>query len=339
MTERQLATIRKIDSITPIEGADFIEVARLGGWEVVVKKGEYKVDDLAIYIEIDSWVPLSVAPFLFRNKEREFNGVVGERLRTKRLKGVLSQGLLLPLNIKDEHTKLVSEEGDNVTETLGIQLYEKPVPACLAGLAKGNFPSFIPKTDQARIQNIVRQYETWICNEVDWEVTEKLDGSSMTVYQFQGEYGVCSRNLDLKRTEGNTFWDVAIRENIHMKMFNKDEWWDFAIQGELCGPGIQGNQYQLARPEFFVYDIFDIQKQKYLLPAERRELCDYLCLKHVPVLWENQCPDETVKELLEKAKGRSTLSNSQREGFVFKSNLNDVDSFKVINNDWLLKNE
>jgi len=337
MIERKLATVRMIDQIIPIPDADYVELARVGGWDVVVKKGQFKEFDLAIYIEIDSWVPLKVAPFLAKGKEKTFNGVIGERLRTKKLRGFFSQGLLLDL-IADDDCPPPDVDTD-LTEYLGIQLYEKPVAACLTGMAKGNFPTFIPKTDQARVQNIVRQYETWMCNEVNWEVTEKLDGRSMTVYQFQGEYGVCSRNIDLKQAEGNTFWDVALRENIHMKMFNKDEWWDFAIQGELCGPGIQGNQYQLSRPEFFVYDIFDIQKQEYLLPVERRELCDYLCLKHVPVLWENQCPDETVKELLEKVKGRSTLNDSQREGFVYKSNLNDVDSFKVINNDWLLKNE
>jgi RNA ligase (TIGR02306 family) len=95
---RKMATIRKIDDIRPIEGADAIECAVVGGWQVVVKKGEYNVGDLAVYLEIDSFVPHELAPFLSKGQEpREFNGVKGERLRTVKLRGVTSQGLLLPL--------------------------------------------------------------------------------------------------------------------------------------------------------------------------------------------------------------------------------------------------
>jgi RNA ligase (TIGR02306 family) len=60
---RKLASIRVIDSIDPIVGADAIEVATVGGWKIVVKKGEFAVGDLAVYLEIDSWVPTELAPF------------------------------------------------------------------------------------------------------------------------------------------------------------------------------------------------------------------------------------------------------------------------------------
>jgi RNA ligase (TIGR02306 family) len=95
---RKMASIRVIDSIKPIEGADAIECAMIGGWSVVIKKGEFKVGQLAVYCEIDSWIPTELAPFLSKGKEpREFEGIKGERLKTVKLRGQLSQGLLLPL--------------------------------------------------------------------------------------------------------------------------------------------------------------------------------------------------------------------------------------------------
>ena len=95
---RKLATIRRIADIQPIEGADAIEVAVVDGWRVVVKKDEFTVGDLAMYLEIDSWVPHELAPFLSKGHEpREYNGVKGERLKTIRLRGTTSQGLLLKI--------------------------------------------------------------------------------------------------------------------------------------------------------------------------------------------------------------------------------------------------
>jgi RNA ligase (TIGR02306 family) len=219
MSERKMATIRKIDEIRPIEGADAIEAAVVGGWVVVIKKGEFKAGDLAVYLEIDSWVPHVVAPFLSKGQEpREFNGVKGERLRTVKLRGTTSQGLLLPINILDS---IPSEEagawmsGDDVTEFLGIQKWEAPIPASLSGDVEGVFPTVVPKTDQERIQNLTEELKTWQSNSAfTWEVTEKLDGSSMTVFVHGDREGVCSRNWALKETAGNTLWAVTRREQL-----------------------------------------------------------------------------------------------------------------------------
>ena len=232
---RKLATVRKIDNILPIAGADAIECAVVGGWKVVVKKGEYQVGDLGIYCEIDSWIPHALAPFLSKGKEpRVFEGIPGERLRTVKLRGQISQGLLLPA--------VGTGEGDDLTELLGIVKWEKPIPAQLAGQAKGNFPAVIPKTDQERVQNLVKEIE--LAQGDEFEETEKLEGSSMTCYLIGDEFGVCSRNLDLKETEGNSFWATARAEDIETKMRQlrvKSTFTDFAVQGELIGPGIQGN--------------------------------------------------------------------------------------------------
>jgi len=350
MSERQLATIRKIAEVVSIPNADKICAYRTDGWLIVDSVGKYNVGDLVVMCEIDSWVPSTIAPFLTKagHEPKEFEGVKGERLRTIKLRGFTSQGLLLPLDVVvvlTETPKELMNEGDDVTEALGILKYEKPLPAALAGMAKGNFPSFIPKTDQPRIQNCTRQFEEILKD--SWSITEELDGSSMTVYVNHNEldeegapkHGVCSRNLDLKRDEANSFWEAALKYNLLDKI--KDTGRSLAIQGELVGEGIQGNSYKLTGRQFFCFDIWDIDNQKYLLPEERQKLCEELNIQHVPVmtngfqlLWN----DTATQNILFASEGKSEIGcKPEREGLVFKSmDKHDV-SFKAISNKWLLK--
>ena len=342
---RKLATIRKIDALTPIEGADKIELATVGGWKVVAQKGLYNVGDLAVYFEIDSWIPHTIAPFLSKGQyPRVFEGVEGERLKTIKLRGQISQGLLMPykeaIPFSDQG---VLGEGDDVTELLGVLKWEKAIPAQLAGVCKGNFPTQIPKTDQERCQNMVK--EIVAANEagIKFEITEKLEGSSMTVYRIQGEFGVCSRNMNLKEVAGNTFWDVARADDIEAKMIAVDEHWDFAIQGELIGPGIQGNIYGLTKCEFRVFDVYNIQTGEYMKPEARRALIERMGLKHVPVLAATASLYDTLgitdmPQLLKFADGKSVMGDINgplREGVVFKE-VNGGMTFKVISNQYLL---
>lgn len=337
MSERKMASIRKIDNIVPILGADAIECAMIGGWSVVVKRGEFNVGDLAVYVEIDAWVPTEIAPFLSKGQEpREYNGVKGERLKTVRLRGQLSQGLLLSRYlILDKIGEIY--EGIDVTEALGIQKWEPPVSPQLAGQTKGTFPSFIPKTDQERVQNLVPIISVAFNRSDTFEITEKLEGSSMTVFMHQGEFGVCSRNQELKQTEDNTFWKVALENDIEnrIRSLGLD---NIAIQGELVGPGIQGNIYKFVNHKFFVFDIYDIKSGRYLNPNERCVIVSRLRLMHVPIIALNMClPSADVSVILNMAEGKSTLSVYQeREGLVFK-NTNGGFSFKAISNKYLLK--
>ena len=335
---RKMATIRQIDALNPIEGADAIECATIGGWKVVVKKGEFRVGDRAVYCEIDSWIPTKIAAFLSKGKEpREFEGIKGERLRTVKLRGQLSQGLLLNLDDVIPQTNSFVE-GDDVSDVLGIVKWEMPMNAQLAGMARGNFPSEIPKTDQERAQNLVAEIRAAAEAGTEFEVTEKLEGSSMTVYLIGGEFGVCSRNLDLKETEGNTFWQVARRDGIEEKMraLNGP---DFAIQGELIGPGIQGNIYKLTEPQFRVFDIYDIQDGCYLNPVACRGLIKSMNLLHVPVLHtDRNLGTGSVEEILKFAEGKSVMGDitgPEREGIVFKQ-VGGGMSFKAISNKYLL---
>ena len=332
---RKMATIRQIDALNPIEGADAIECATIGGWKVVVKKGEFSVGTLAVYCEIDSWIPTELAPFLSKGKEpREFEGIRGERLRTVKLRGQLSQGLLLNLDTALPQTNSFVE-GDDVSETLGIVKWERPMNAQLAGMAKGNFPSLIPKTDQERAQNLVGEILAAAQAGTQFEITEKLEGSSMTVYLIDGVFGVCSRNLDLKETADNTFWQVARQEQIEQKMRDHG-WGNWAVQGELIGPGIQGNIYKLSKPEFRVFDVYNIQAGEYIQPVHRRALIDRMGLLHAPVLLiDKDLGVGSVDELLLWAEGESKLDKTEREGIVFKEAKGGM-SFKAISNKYLL---
>lgn len=333
---RKLATIRKIDEIRPIPEAELIECAVIGGWTVVVKKGEYRPGDVAVYCEIDSWIPTELAPFLSKGQEpREYNGVKGERLRTVCLRGQLSQGLLLkPADVMSaKQFTLAGIDGD-VTELLGIQKWEAPIPAQLAGEVRGTFPSFIPKTDQERIQNMTAEIEDYRTRELSFEVTEKLDGSSMTVYSFEGDAGVCSRNLNLRETEGNSRWAVARRERLLDKIAGRD----IALQGELIGEGIQGNPYKIKGQQFYVFDIYDIGLKEYFSPQARRKFCEEFEINHVPVYGEYWQITETVPEMLKRAEMKSTLNDKQeQEGVVYKCNQDPAISFKCISNKFLLK--
>jgi RNA ligase (TIGR02306 family) len=343
---RKLASVRRIDEIRPIEGADAIEAAVVGGWVVVVKKSEFTAGDLAVYLEIDSFVPTELAPFLTKpgHFPKEFNGVKGERLRTVKLRGQVSQGLLLKVGECFGATVTLSAsdatpytEGDDVSEALGIQKWEAPIPAQLAGQVRGNFPGFISKTDQERIQNLTAELREWQDNpKFTWEVTEKLDGSSMTVYVRDEEEGVCSRNLDLKRDEANSYWAVAIKLELIAKIRSTGR--NLALQGELIGEGIQKNPYNIRGQDFRLFDIFDIDRGDYVSPAERRTIAAELGITHVPVIATELVITEFVQGLLAMAEGKSVLNNkTEREGFVFKCNTFGGPTFKIISNRFLIK--
>ena len=338
---RKMATIRKIDALRPIEGADAIECAIVGGWTCVVKKGEYTAGDLAVYCEIDSFIPSTIAPFLTKPGQypKTFEGVEGERLRTVKLRGQLSQGLLLPHDtVWDKNMFDFNRfvEGDDVSEVLGITKYEAPIPAELAGEVKGMFPSMIPKTDQERIQNLSAELEQWKTENLSWEITEKLDGSSMTVYVMDGVVGVCSRNLDLKHNIDNSLWRAALKHDLEEKL--KIAGGNLAVQGELIGNGIQGNKYKMRDQDFYVYDIYDIDAGRYYTPAERKAFVEVFGLNHCPVLHLNTELIESVESLLQLAEGKSVMGTvgCEREGLVFKCNEKQV-SFKSISNKFLLK--
>ena len=342
MSERKLVTLRRIDDLRPIEGADAIECAVIGGWNVVVKKGEFRVGDPCVYFEIDSFLPESDPRFAFLMKGgvREQDGVRGHRLRTVKLRGQLSQGLALPVSSFPELQTLFGPPLLDYSELFGVTKWDPPVPAQLAGQVKGMFPSFIRKTDQERAQNLVR--EIFAEPDKQYEVTTKLDGTSVTIYHYNGEVGVCSRNLELKLEDDSSTLVKLAKESGLLDVL-RSLGSNIAVQGELMGPGIQGNREKLKRPELFIFDIFQIDQANYLPPLVRHELVrsmlpDLVAVRHVPVVHPTVALSTVAKDvggLLAAAEGPS-LAHEEREGIVFKA-LDGSFSFKVISNKFLLK--
>jgi RNA ligase (TIGR02306 family) len=358
--KRKLASLQRIKEIRPIPDADAIEVCVVNGWQCVSKKGEFKEGDLCVYFEIDSYLPIEDKYEFLRGSSYKAmkmpNGLIieeGFRLKTIRLRGQISQGLVLPLNLFDLPADIQYQ--DDVTDILNVIKYDPPIPAHLSGQIKGDFPDFIKKTEQERIQNIFDKLKQ-TDDDTEWEVSIKLDGTSCTYFiirpedidkfhpkidytddqevDYFKEYGYighCSRNLETKNTR-ITPWIVGKELLESMKNSNSS----FAIQGELIGSGIQKNNEKLKNQEFYCFDIWDINKQEYMSKVERDQICKNLNIKQVPTLENVKLSKfKTIDDILEFSDGSSLNTSSRREGLVFKS-VCGKKSFKVISNRYLL---
>lgn len=326
---RKLVTIRKISEINPIPDADLIERAKIDGWNVVVKKGDFRAGDLCIYGEIDSIFPAEDARFAF---------LEGKRLRTKKMRGVVSQGIAFPLSILGAHSV---KEGDEVTDFLGVTKYEPPPPKSME--AKGEFPWYIPKTDAERVQNLTVELAEHIGKAAF--VTEKLDGSSITIFSRKAETGweegICSRNLELLTDVDNAFVSTVKNLSITEKLqeFCRMNNRQIALQGELIGAGIQGNKYKLAETNIHFFNIFDIGDQRYLSLPEFVHILETLHLETVPIVSDSLSLHDKIEAYLEEAEGKSHLNEkTEREGIVIRTHDGSF-SFKAISNRFLLKNE
>lgn len=333
---RKLVTLRQISGVTPITGADKIECAHVDGWACVVKKGEFNVGDTGVYFEVDSFLPASDPRFSFLGTPTTFEGTEGYRLRTIRLRGQISQGLLLPLA---DFPDIIGTSSDDLADALHVVKWEPAIPADLGGAVIGPFPNYIPKSDQERIQNLSVEQ---IANEITghkFEITVKLDGTSMTVFRNNDEVGVCGRNWRFKPTTDNTLNNVAKRDRLLEALVSADR--NIALQGELIGPGIQGNNEKLAQPEFYVYNIFDIDEQRWFTPRERHDMIDEFellgfIINHVPVVEYRVIGNTSVQEFIDEAEGPSLNIDSKREGLVYKR-MDGQFQFKVVSNSYLLK--
>jgi RNA ligase (TIGR02306 family) len=330
---RKLASVKVIKDKKPIEGADRIEAVQIDWWWCVAKKDEFQVGEKCIYCEVDSVLPIREEyEFLRKSCYVKKDWIEGFRLRSIKLKKQLSQGLVMPIG------KFADMEiGTDLTEILGVKKWDPPVPACLAGEAKGNFPSWISKTDQERVQSF---YDELVANykEHFWEGSLKMDGSSLSLYVYNDTSGVCSRNIELKTGEenaNNTFVQIYHKYIDKIKSLGRN----IGIAGELLAPKIQGNREGLLQAELFVFDMFDIDKQQYLVSEERYQICKQLGLVHVPVINPSiQILKYSLEQILEMSDIPS-MNHSIAEGIVYKSLQDPSVSFKAINNKFLLKEE
>jgi hypothetical protein len=358
--QRELATIQKILKIDPIPDADKIEKATILGWEVVVRKGEFSVGDMCVYVEIDSILPAD-------NSNFEFMRVRKYKVKTIKLKKQVSQGIAFPLSILPSGRYRV---GDDVTKVLGIRKHDpqaaiefKMFQRQAGKLEKffvkyawyrvlfmtprinGQFPSFLLKTDEPRIQlfpDICEEHKDTL-----FVATEKLDGCSATYFLLKNSkkwqfwkpfiFGVCSRNIYLRRETNNHYWKVANEYDIKNKLikFYKDYGIEIAIQGEIIGEGVQGNKYKLSGHRFFIFNALNIKYGNFRLCP--RLTANRLNMDTVPVVNHKFILKDTIHNTVNEAICNSYVCpDVPREGIVIRNEDQSI-SIKIINPEFLLQ--
>lgn len=334
---RKLASVQKIAHVRPIEGADRIEVVGVLGWECVSKKGEFREGDPCIYFEIDSLLPEDPRyEFLRLSSYRK--DLKKYRLRTVRLRKQLSQGLALPMSLFPEAQGL--PECSDLTDLLGVEKYEPPIPAQIQGDAR-SFSWPIAKTDEARVQSEEGRLMLEGLIGRPYYVSLKLDGTSCTyiVDPRGGEYHVCGRNYSYRRSDTHAFWRVSDRYGIEEGLRSLG----VALQGEIVGPGIQKNRMGLREVDFYVFNVVDMNARR--LPLDDAlGVVETLGLKFVPILERGDAFSYSREDMLRMAVGKykehfpESRKEQDREGIVVRSLCSAI-SFKAINNDFLLGEE
>lgn len=372
---RKLAHIEKIEWKRPIEGADRIELVGVLGWQCIAKKDEFHVGDLCVYIEIDSIVDKTSPDFAFLEKRNY-------KIKTMKMKGVLSQGIVFPLSvlpkkewsigldvtsllkiteIEDELPKQKPENALNSLKQRHKKLYKNKVfqwfmkfkwfrRIALKLLAPHkkpkNFPDWIVKTDETRLQNmpfVLEQYKN-----VPMIVTEKLDGTS-TSFGLKREkkrkydFAVCSRNVRQDDINQKCFYDDNVYhiiaqkydiKSVLMKILIEYNATTVVLQGETIGEAIQKNKYGLQGIDFYAFNL--VIDGKRIDSSEATDIVHKFGIKWVPILSASFTLLPTVDEMITYADGTSVIADTLREGLVIRDHENTI-SFKCISNQFLLK--
>ena len=330
---RSLVTIQKVKKIGAIPDSDFLEIAHIMGWQCVVKKGEFKEGDLGVYYEVDSFLPLDDRYEFLRSssyRENKDNGI-GFRIRTVKLRGQLSQGLILPLEKFPELEGC--SEGMDVTEKLNVKKWYIPETSNPGGIIIGERPYGIPASDEIRLQSALELLDE--LKGKPYYITTKMDGTSGIVYYIDGKIGCCSRNKEIKDEEAALYWMPVYKYGLKEKLAQLGK--NIVLTGEICGPGIQKNKLRLNELEWYVFDVKDWDSKKYLPYDQACKMCADLGLSTVPLEERGEHFDYSLEQLLEKAKGKYP-SGLDKEGIVVRDAMSPkVISFKVLNNDALLK--
>jgi len=332
----KLAEIQTINEITPIEGADRIELARVQGWQSVIQRGSYSVGDRIVFVPIDTVLPPAVWNSHLHDKTDPNKPI---RVKTVKLRGTISSGLIFPLSILDPFTDY--EIGQDVSSILGIEKYVKSIPVHLQGIAKGDFPThLVSKTDEDNllsnpdVLNELKSCGVAIC-------TSKYDGTSGTfIKELDGTFRVCSRNLELE-DGGNVYWQMAKKYDLQNLMDN-----GMAFSSEIVGTGIQGNPMNLEGVELFVFNIKDLNDNSYLSYDDMCLTLENTGLKVVKEIARIHGDDlkNITLDYFQKLANEQKYGNNPAEGIVIRGYLNNKTvysqklqkmlSVKVINQDY-----
>ena len=298
----KLASIQIITDIRPIQGADRIEAATVLGYQTVIKKGEFRPGDLCVWHEPDT-VTAERPDYEFLRKQ-------GFRLKVSRFKGQVSQGLALPLTVlpPGDHAA-----GDDVTALTGIRKYEKPLSPNLVGVAKGGFPSWMPRTDEPNLRSFPEALGEFTGR--NCVITQKVDGTSATYYLRGGEFGVCTRNLELLDDPASMFCRLARDYRLQEALASLGG--DFALQGEVHGEGIQGNHLAVKGKSLAVFNLFNIETHAYAGHTGLAGFCKVNGLLMVREVWRGEFRF-ILPELVELANKQDYAPGLPAEGIVIR---------------------
>lgn len=300
------ASIQKILGINKHPNADTLDIAKIQGYQVVVKSNQFKVNDLVVFIEPDSVCPSADARFNFLEKNHF-------RVKLIRLRKEVSMGVVMPISEFPELNSIEIIEDLDISELIGVKHYVKEIPAQLAGVMRGNFPGFLRKTDEDNIRSKMRVLSE--LQGLESVITCKLDGCSGSFAVKDNDFRVCSRNIDLIEDEFNVYWKAARRYDLLNKLKSLE--YNIAIQGEVYGNGIQGNKMGAEDVNFAAFNLFDIDKQKFYNYDEMEIICKDLEIPMVPLIWRGIF-NFTLEELMELAKKQLYANGSPAEGIVIR---------------------
>lgn len=313
----KLAVLTKILDIAPIEGADKIERATVLGWQVVSQKGLHKIGDMVIMVFPDSLVPK-------RFLDSSYIGEEKVRLKTVKMRGQYSAGLILPIRELTNDENLVGwSEGDEVSVHLGIEKWVAPAGSAIAGDQAGGFPTrIISKTDEYNFRSEPRALAELSEDRFQDQVfvsTLKCDGSSGTFIYKEGVFHVCSRNFELKETAGNALWQVAKKYKLKEALSADGN--EYAIQGEVCGPGVQGNPMKLSEISFFAFLLKDVKTHQWIDYDSMLLFCSKHGIPVAPELHRFHSSNFPSLEMLQEWANNAKYDNGRAnaEGLVVRS--------------------
>jgi RNA ligase (TIGR02306 family) len=329
----KLATIQRIKNIRKHPNADSLSIGDVLGWQVIFnhEQNSYQNDDLIVYIGIDTIVP-DKPEFAFL-KDKHF------RIKPIRLRGEPSNGIIFPTSILPMFKKAEGaatsvfekyQEGEDVTTILDIKKYEKPVPAELSGIARGSFPGFLIITDEDNLRNYPDAIPEMFSR--PFYITLKIDGSSGTYFVNGGEFGACSRRINLKENETNGFWKIAKRYDIENALKKAFPAADMAIQGEVYGEGIQKNPLGIKGIDFALFNLFDIKAHAFLGYDKLVQFSKTYGIPMVPLIISGLSFPYTLEELVKLANEQKYSNGNPAEGIVIRP-IEPVNS-QILNKSW-----